>query len=156
MYVFCGSFQPLHCSYTMCQNSKNTTRRGIPLLAALGRWENIPIGGGHDGPSPALVILPIAHFPLCCSSCGMGEGGGGGGGEGGLPLLLSCCHCCRCWKLLLTVRRRRWWPSGRSRVTVRVTQNPCHGYGFLGDTEFPIHTRTPEKPAAKPMTFPSC
>ena len=37
-------------------------------------WEDektYHIGGGHDGPSPALIILPIAHFLSCCLSCGM-------------------------------------------------------------------------------------
>jgi len=41
---------------------------------SLLHWEDektYHIGGGHDSPSPALIILPIAHFPSCCLSCGM-------------------------------------------------------------------------------------
>ena len=32
---------------------------------------------------------------------------------------------------------------------------PCHRYGFLWGTEFCTPTRTPEKPVAKPVQFPS-
>ena len=36
------------------------------------------------------------------------------------------------------------------RITLQVTQNLCHRYGFCRGVEFPTQTCTPEKPAANP------
>ncbi len=76
-----------------------------------------------------------------------------------LSWLQSCAHFLMLQlQLLLPSCRHRWWPSLRShmwQVTAWVTQNPRHGYGFFGGTEFPTRTHTPEKPVAKPVTFPS-
>jgi len=91
---------------------------------------------------------------------GKGEGGGGGG-EGGwlaiavelLPLssLLAAVVACR---MLPLVTR---WDIMHMHVTGHGAGNPkpCHRYGFFGGTEFPTHIRTPEKPVAKPVTFPT-
>ena len=100
--------------------------------------------------------FPIAHFPSCCSSCGM-------------VVVVAWVrvvvvvvrvarHCRRAVAIIIAVGSCRTSPLVTkweiTHVTGHgaVTQNPCHGYGFLGGTEFPTLTRTPEKP----VTFPRC